>query len=359
MSNPAAALASLLRASTIQDHDESDLDAHHTRVVALLKLDRFDDALRAIAEGGHALESKCILEKAYALYKAGQLQDAQDTAEKASNTDASSRPFRHLRAQIAYRAERFADAASLYRGLASEKTSSYGDENDININLLASNAQLEWAGLGHHIDDSRRQPSRADLDSFETAYNVACAHIARAELAKASVLLKRARDLCEASDDLSPDEKKTELLPIIVQHIYVLSQLGKDSEATALQKLVVQSEIPEAPTKVVAQNNQIALAGTEGNPYLTQRFAELAGNLSGNDKLFEYQQSILRRNKYALDLQMQKFDGADSSTHDQILSASTPTALLDAAPLGVVSAAARTRLEKGKSAIRKILPRHS
>ncbi|TGJ84326.1 hypothetical protein E0Z10_g4440 [Xylaria hypoxylon] len=369
MSDPAATLASLLRASTIQDHDEvlklanaaikaskTDIDAQHTRVIALLKLDRFDDALRAIAEGGHALESKCILEKAYALYKTGHLQDARDTAEKATSAQADSRPFRHLRAQIAYRAESFADAASLYRGLASEKAGLHGDENDIKINLLAANAQLEWAGFGHRIDESERQASRADLESFETAYNAACAHIARAELTKASIILKRARDLCEASEDLSPEEKKAELLPIIVQHIYVLSQLGKDSEAAALQKLVVQSEIPEAPTRVVAQNNQIALAGIEGNPYLTQRVSELASKLSGNDKLFEHQQSVLMRNKYALDLQMQKFQGADSSTNKQILAASTPTALLDVAPLGVISAAARTEMGKGKAAIRKILP---
>ncbi|KAI0436587.1 hypothetical protein F4803DRAFT_216545 [Xylaria telfairii] len=369
MSSPAAALTSLLRAATIQDHDEvlklanaaikaskTDMKAHHTRVVALLKLDRFDDALRAIAEGGHALEALCVLEKAYALYKTGHLQDARDTAEKASPAESASRPFRHLRAQIAYRAESFADAASIYSGLASDKTSLDGDDSDIRINLLASNAQLEWAGLGRHVDEGERQPSRADLESFETAYNAACTHIARAELAKASVLLKRARDLCEASEDLSSEEKKAELLPIMVQHVYVLSQLNKDSEAAALQKLVVQSEIPEAPTRAVSQNNQIALAGTEGNPYLTQRVAELAGKLSGNDRLFEYQQSILRRNKFALDLQMQKFNGADISTHNQILNASTSTAVLDVAPLGVINAAARTQMVKGQAAIRKILP---
>lgn len=255
MSNPAATLASLLRTATIQDHDEvlklanaaikaskNDIDAHHTRVVALLKLDRFDDALRAIAEGGHVLEAKCSFEKAYALYKTSHLQEAWETAEKAPSAQATARPFRHLRAQIAYRAENFPDAASIYHSLSSEKASPHGDENDIRINLLATNAQLEWAGLGHRIDDGERQSSRADLESFETAYNVACAYIARAELAKASVFLKRARDLCEASEDLSPDEKKAELLPIILQHIYVLSKLGNGSEAAALQKLVVHSQ---------------------------------------------------------------------------------------------------------------------
>lgn len=89
---------------------------------------------------------------------------------------------------------------------------------------------------------------------------------------------------------------------------------------------------------------------------MTQRIAELAGKLSGNDKLFGYQQSVLKRNKYALDLQMQKFQGTDTLTNSQILNASAPTTLLDVAPLGVINAAARTQTGKGKAAIHKILP---
>ncbi|KAI2643258.1 hypothetical protein GGS21DRAFT_6319 [Xylaria nigripes] len=369
MSDPAATLASLLRASTIQDHDEvlklanaaikaskGDIDAHQTRIVALLKVDRFDDALRAIADGGDAVESRCIFEKAYALYKIGHLQEARETIEKVPKAQANSRPFCHLRAQIAYRAESFLDAAAIYQGLAGEEAASHGDENDITINVLATNAQLQWAGLGHKIGDADKRTSPAELESFETVYNAACAHIGRAELTKASILLKRARDLCEASEDLSSDERKAELLPIMIQHIYVLSQLGKDAEAAALQKLVVQSEIQEAPTRVIAQNNQIALAGTEGNPYLTQRFAELSGNLSGNDNVFAYQQSILKRNQFALDLQMQKFHGTALSTNRQITSASTSKELLDVAHLGVISAAACTQMSTGKAALRKVLP---
>jgi len=65
---------------------------------------------------------------------------------------------------------------------------------------------------------------------------------------------------------------------------------------------------------------------------------------------------VLRTNKYALDLQMQKFKGVESSTNSQILSASTPKAVLDVAPLGVINAAARSQTEKSNAAIQKILP---
>lgn len=253
MADPAAALSSLLRASSIQDHDEvlrtanaaikvskANLGAHHTRVVALLKLDRFDDALRSLAEGGDQLGQLCLLEKAYALYKTGQLADAEVLIKSVPNPP---RSLRHLAAQVAYRAEKFEDAATIYRSLPADSDDAVaGEENDLRINTLAANAQLEWAGRGHSLPAAERQPSRDDLEAFETAYNAACSCIARADLSRAAVLLKRAKDLCEASSDLTDDEKKAELLPIMVQQAYVLARMGKDVDALALQRSIVVAE---------------------------------------------------------------------------------------------------------------------
>ncbi|KAI1474220.1 hypothetical protein F4774DRAFT_344950 [Daldinia eschscholtzii] len=368
MASAAAKLTSLLRASTIQDHDEvleaanaaikaskKDIEAQRTRVVALLKLDRFEDALRAVAEGGDELEKECVFEKSYALYKSGQLEDAEKTLDRASPSSKTSRPFRHLAAQIAYRAEKFPDAADAYHHLLEEQGGLAGEENDLNINLLATNAQLEWNGLGHLLREQERQPSRDHLEAFETAYNAACTCIARGDLNRASVFLKRAQDLCEASEDLSADEKKAELLPIMVQHAYVLTRLGKESDAAALHKSIVLSEIPEAPTRAVAQNNQIAIGAAGRNPFLTQRLFQSATKLSGSDKLFAYQTSILNRNQYAIDLQAQKFDGIEQSTSKAILQSPSPTSSVEIVGLGVINAAAHTRLQTGAEALKQVL----
>ncbi|KAK8058651.1 hypothetical protein PG994_009099 [Apiospora phragmitis] len=355
MSDPAAALASLLRAASIQDHDEvlqaanaavkankSDLQAQHTRLVALLKLDRFDDALRALAE-----------EKAYALYKTGKLDDADKLIK---STAEPTRALRHLAAQVAYRAEKFQDAAAIYRLLPDEGEGRDGEENDLKINTLATSAQLEWEGKGHLLNDEERKPSNDVLEAFETAYNAACGCVARGDLSKASVLLKRARDLCNANEDLTDEEKKAELLPIMVQHAYVLTRLGKEAEALALQKSIVVTDIPEAPTRVVAQNNAMAIGSEDQNPYLTSRLIETSTSLSGNDKMFGYQAAVLGRNRYALDLQSQKFAGVESATSKKISSATSPTASTEIASLGVISAAAHAHMQTGKDAIREILP---
>jgi signal recognition particle subunit SRP72 len=252
MSDPAAALASLLRASTIDDHDEvlraanaaikasrANTQAHHTRVVALLKLDRFDDALRALADGSDQLEQACAVEKAYALYKTGRLVDAEKALEA---VQPATRATQHLAAQIAYRAEKFDRAAAHYLELPAAAQDQPGEENDLRINTLATHAQLQWDGRGDLVDPQQRQPAREDLEAFETAYNAACGCAARGDFAKAAILLKRARDLCEASEFLSDAEKKDELLPILVQHAYVFTRLGKDPEAAALQNSISLSE---------------------------------------------------------------------------------------------------------------------
>jgi signal recognition particle subunit SRP72 len=245
-SNPAATLTSLLRGATIADHDEvlkaanavlksskGDPSALHTRVVALLKLDRFDDALRALDDGGDKLAERCNLEKAYALYKTGQL----DEAEKLTHgTD--KRGLKHVAAQVAYRAEKFEDAARIYKELSAQSAPIEGEENDLRINSSAADAQLEWQGKGDKVEKSRKKPSREDLEAFETSYNAACGCIARGDLGAGSVLLKRARDLCEGLDELSDEEKRAEALPIMVQQAYVFTKLGKLEEAETLQNQI-------------------------------------------------------------------------------------------------------------------------
>jgi signal recognition particle subunit SRP72 len=253
-----SALNSFLRGSSIHDHEEAlelanaatkaadagssdQTTAQHTKVVALLKLDRFNDALRAIAEGGTRLESECAFEKAYALYKTGELGEAEALLKKPSTSN--ERALKHVAAQVAYRLERFEDAAAAYRELMEKQDGRrYGEENDMKLNLMATYAQLEWQGKGSLVPEKEKVPGREEMEVFESAYNAACGCIARGDYSKAAFLLKRARDLCEASEDLNDEDKKAELTPIVIQQIYVCTKLGKLEEAADLQKSIPLSE---------------------------------------------------------------------------------------------------------------------
>lgn len=363
-SNPTATLSSLLRGSTIADHEEvlkaanADLkaskknpEALHARVVALLKLDRFDDALRALDDGGDKLAERCLLEKTYALYKTGKFAEAEKLAE-----GADTRGLKHVAAQVAYREENFEDAARIYKELSAQSAPIEGEENDLRINSSAADAQLEWQGNGNKVGQERKKPSREDLDAFETSYNAACGCIARGDLATGNMLLKRARDLCEALDELSDEEKRAEVLPIMVQQAYVFTKLGKLEEAEALQKMIDITDVAEPPTRVIAQNNALAGLTKNENPFMTQRIFDSVPSLSHSEKLFEHQASILRRNRYAIDLQSQKYSGVAHSTSSIISKSALPTTSSFINTLSVLNAAAHTHSETGKASLKQILP---
>ena len=244
--DPAAALSALLRSASIQDHEEvlraanaalkankADITAQHTRVVALLHLDRFDDALRAIGEGGDKLENACLLERVYALYKTGKLDDATAVLK---SVGLEERSLSHVAAQVAYRAERFDEVHAIYQKLGSEDAAD--ERNDLNINSKAATAQAEWQGI------NPPQPAYDDEqpDAFEVCFNIACSCIARGALEQASSLLQRAARLCDASDDLSDEDKEAEMQPILAQQAYVFARLGKTKEAVDLYNSLAQSE---------------------------------------------------------------------------------------------------------------------
>ena len=238
---PTATLSSLLRSSTIQDHDEilkaanaalkankGDELGQRTRVVALLKLDRFDDALRALDEGGVKLDDRCKLEKIYALYKIGRLEDATKALQ---SVGLNSRNFCHMAAQVAYRSERFDEARELYSRLLDADAES--EDNDISINLRACKAQAQWHQPA--APDDREEPTP---DTFELCYNAACAQIAGGAFETAAGLLERALSICEASDDLAEEEKQTEMRPMQAQQAFAYAKMGRVKEAVDICKAV-------------------------------------------------------------------------------------------------------------------------
>lgn len=109
MATSTKSLTSLLAQASIEDHDEilkaanaaikkskSDLEAQHVKVVALLNLDRFDDAVKICGEVPQ-LQEKARLEYAYALYKTGDARKAVQVAE--AGDAQGNRGIKHVLAQ--------------------------------------------------------------------------------------------------------------------------------------------------------------------------------------------------------------------------------------------------------------------
>jgi signal recognition particle subunit SRP72 len=78
---------------------KSDATAHRVRIVALLKLERYNDALKAFEGAGPAVRRDAPLEFAYALYKSGKNDKAISFVER---EESKSRALLHVAAQAVW-----------------------------------------------------------------------------------------------------------------------------------------------------------------------------------------------------------------------------------------------------------------
>ncbi|KAJ4345011.1 Signal recognition particle subunit SRP72 [Ascochyta clinopodiicola] len=360
----AKSLSALLAQASIEDHDETlraanaeikknknNVDAQHAKAVALLHLDDFEGALK-VFEDVKELQQKAQFEYAYTLYKTGDAAKAVQVAQS-SGSNASDRKTQHILAQAAYRSENFAQAAKVYKELANHHVEH--EAFDININSGAVDAQLEWTGQGELAQ--KKKPTREDLEAFETAFNAACGSISRGELAQGEVCLKRAKDLCNAVSDFSEEEKKAEILPITVQQVFVLTQMGKIDEAEQLATTIPFADIKDLSVRYIAQVNSIAASKEHSNPYLSHRLFHSSPKPPVTNQHFSFQANILQQDEYVISLLSQKNAGVASTT-EKVIAASPAPSLSPAVNMaGVINAAAHTRnAETEKAALKEILP---
>merc|ERR1711939_131755 len=193
---------------------------------------------------------------------------------------------RHIEAQARYRLEDSLKTSEVYQRIDHHKSEDY----DMRVNQGAIDAQAQWIGVADV--KSIRRPGREDLQAFETTYNAACGSIAREEYAQAEVLLKRAKELCKHSEDLTAQQKIDELLPISVQQLYVLLCLGKSSEAEALAADINVEEVSDLSTRKVAENNLLLVTSAD-NPFLAYKAFHTTAKIPPEDRLFSYQNIAL------------------------------------------------------------------
>ncbi|KEF56683.1 uncharacterized protein A1O9_06872 [Exophiala aquamarina CBS 119918] len=356
----ASSLSLLLKKSSLDDHEQlleasnralkassSDSQAQHVKVVALIKLDRYEEAVQFVQGAGKSLQNEVELEYAYALYKTGQLEEAAILASKIQG----NRGAQHIEAQASYRLEDCRRTADIYKRIRGQPHDS--EEFDLRVNQGAIDAQAQWLGLADASAIPR--PSRQDLDAFETAYNAACGSIARGELAQAEMLLKRAKELCKHSEDLSEQQKADELLPISVQQLYVLLSLGKSTEAGALVNEINVANASDLSTRKIGESN-ILMASSLDNPFAAHKAFNSVKEVPHDDRLFSYQSVPLESNQTALDLQSFKFDGIISATSKVISKHRAPTLSSAAVLASQFNASAHAMTKTGKAAIKRILP---
>ncbi|KAK6501621.1 Signal recognition particle core component [Arthrobotrys musiformis] len=286
----------------------SDPQTIRTRVVALIKLERYDEAVKSIEQAG---SSGLGFEHAYCLYKLGDLKGALEISIDKVETERRQRALKHLHAQAQYRAENFESATAIYEELSALPPLVDNEGYDLRVNLGASEAQLSFVGK-----DGLRPKKRAtaeDLQQYESAFNAACISIARGDLNAGLMLLRTSKKLCSSMEGVSEEDIQTELAPLIAQEIYALIKLGKLEEAAALYKSSDILETSDEAVKLISSANCYLTSQTP-NPHVGLRvFEALKSYPQGSQKPFTFQSEILDRNTTILNLQAGKETAAIAS----------------------------------------------
>ncbi|BFZ60420.1 Signal recognition particle subunit SRP72 [Saitoella coloradoensis] len=279
-------------------HQSQNLDALKAKVIALIKLDEYENAMELL---GKLPETEATLERAYCYYKTGKEVEAAGLTK-----DSEDRAMQHVAAQTAYRLEDFDRAAQLYATLSSGRALVPNEDVDLKVNHRAAVAQSFWS-----IGAATAPSNSNDNPIYEAAYNSACIKIAQGEYAEANTLLEHAARECEAMEGWAQADLDAELAPIWVQLAYVHQKLGQIPQAMELYKQVLEKGGLDSSVKAVARHNSVTIDEPR-NPYLSARMVAGTKAKDVASRLFAFQTQVITRNQAISELQAGKYKAARS-----------------------------------------------
>ncbi|KAK9460512.1 uncharacterized protein V1516DRAFT_676905 [Lipomyces oligophaga] len=286
-------------ADRVLKQDPDDRKALKSKIVALIKLERFDSALELALK-----YSDAILEACYCLYSLGRLDEASAKIDEAlvssSLGPVQTRGLKHLKGQVAYRQERFADAAQVYDELSKSSFIVDGEAHDVLVNELAINAQQRWWNATT-LDVPAVQAS-----SHEQAFNLATVKISEGNCSEALSLLERAKELTLALEDFTAQEIKEELNPILIQASFVHLALGEPEKATEILSTIDLNSTSDPLTRDLVINNLLAAGSAPGytneNPHISlRRLDSVKKNKASSGAYIRLQKKMLSRNRLSIE----------------------------------------------------------
>jgi len=275
-------------ANKVLHHYPDESKAFHCKIVSLIQLDKFQDALQAINKQPK-LASNLFLEKAYCQYRLNQIQDALKTVESAPNKDFQ---LKELKAQILYRLESFEDCFEVYREIIKNTNDDYEEERETNLSAVMANLLL---------DGSSKQLPELREHTYELAYNAACQLIAQGKFIEAEKKLKLAEKLCrEALQD--EEEDVEEGLGIIrAQQAYCMQLQGREKEAQVVYNAMLKRKPDDIGLVAIASNNSITL-NRDQNVFDSKKKIRSAMAEGLNNKLTSRQRKAIRINQCLLSI---------------------------------------------------------
>ncbi|KAJ3145787.1 hypothetical protein HK101_002402, partial [Irineochytrium annulatum] len=238
--------AKILKAADAALASSDDADLTHVKVAALIKLDRFSEALALLESSPNSQEEELLFEKAYCLYKTFRNAESLECLDRLRKKFGSqSAGVDHLELQV--------------------------DDplkTEIVSNVYAAYSGAELALGPAAVQDIQVADKRVDEETYEIIYNRACIQIGKGNIEDAEGLLRdafRVGRQVMVGEGCSEEEIRKELLIVELQLAYVLQRRRKFAEAlkanTAAALLTYRSSGCDLGLHAVACNNIVALRG--------------------------------------------------------------------------------------------------
>lgn len=273
-----------------------DVNAIHVKIVCLIHLGQFDQAIECAA-----LSQEFVFEKAYCLYRRGNFDDALKACQLATNR--SENNFKNLEAQINYKLGNYQESFALFNDLISniEQPSEELLSNYYTSSLAAGEAQRALTQFP--IEEI------SVTENIDLLYNIASLYIAIADYDKAKDVLERAVSAYKATGScISAEDIPKEIAAVVLQNICMEHILGYTSDSLIeLSKTIIRLHGKEPEISAVATNNLAILKGYNELPDTLRRLRAINCHHL-ETKLSSLQTREISCNKAILYMCMRKFD---------------------------------------------------
>ncbi|CAH1153398.1 unnamed protein product [Phaedon cochleariae] len=228
-----------------------EFDAFHCKIVCLIHLSKFDEAISLMNKNPQYLQG-LIFEKSYCYYRVNKPGDALQVIE-ASEQELDFR-VKELKAQILYRVEDFESSVAIYHDVIKNiHNDDYEDERY--TNLSAAMVYLQNQQTDNVIEEFRE-------NTYELCYNKACMLIANENYVEAEKKLRQCEKLCREvleEDEATDEEIDIELALIRIQLGFVYQKLGRLKECQQLYTSNLKLKLDDIALMAVASNNIVCI----------------------------------------------------------------------------------------------------
>ncbi|OBZ86276.1 Signal recognition particle subunit SRP72 [Choanephora cucurbitarum] len=284
--------------------DPNDQLALQCKVVTLIRLEKYKDALTMIARQFRNSDIDMSYEKIYCYYRTNQLVPAMELLQEVKSKHQAVDPsLSYLEAQLLYSQGQFEKAIKVYESLlkSSDKNNHLYDE--IQVNLLAAKAGLLYSSDQQATQETDDLKESADL--YEVAYNAASVYLARGDIKKAQQQLELAHKQCsDRSQGMSKEEHEQELAVIATQLGYTYQLQGRSTDAMNIYKQLLTSS--DLTVAAVVSNNVVAIEQASDLEDAAKKL-KVATSKEADAKLKQYQKRVISMNESLLQLYSHKY----------------------------------------------------